>query len=80
MQSHIYLDCGASWGERREREANSLVVVAFLDLLEIEEVEDGNVRLCHCFDALLRKLHPTVRKGVLLGVTVDLDLGWVRVH
>ena len=57
-----------------------VVVVAFLAQLEIEEVEDGNVRLCRCFDALLRQLRPTVCKGVVLGVTLDLDLCQVRVH
>ena len=57
-----------------------VVVVAFLALLEIEEVKDGNVRLCRCFDALLCQLHPAVCKGAVLSVTLDLDLGRVRIH
>ena len=32
------------------------------------------------YNALLHQLHPAVREGVVLGETLDLDLGWVRVH
>ena len=57
-----------------------VVVVALLARLEIEKVEDSNMGLCHCFDVLLRQPHPAVRKGVVLGVSLDLDLGRVRIH